>query len=98
MRTWRNWTTGTAIATLLLAVGACTPVDPPPTTVPSDIECRIDRDILETAIEAWTASEGAGEYPDTLDEVAALYLEADFRLEVWTYTRTGDGYVLTGPC
>lgn len=98
MRTWGSWTTGTAAVALILAVGACTPVDPPPTTVPADIVCRADRDTLETAIEAWTVSEGAGRYPDTLEEVAALFLEPDFPLDVWTYTRTVDSYLLTGPC
>ncbi|MCO5322055.1 MAG: hypothetical protein M9922_11740 [Microthrixaceae bacterium] len=97
MTIWRICTTATAALAAIAAVGACTPVDPPPTTIAVDFECRVDRDTLETAIEAWWADPGAGAYPDSLDQ-AAFYLEPDFPLDEWTYARVGTGYTLAGPC
>lgn len=93
----RICTTGATALAALMTVGACTPVDPPPTTIPADLECRVDRDTLETAIEAWWADPGAGAYPDTLDQ-AALYLDPDFPLDEWTYEKVGTSYTLSGPC
>ncbi len=88
---------GATISAALL-LGSCgTPAPGPdaPTTTIDDTACRIERETIETALEAWRVTSDG--YPASLEELVGVFLKRapDFP---WTYESTGAAFTLTGLC
>ncbi len=94
----RAFVAGTTVAAALLLSGCGTPAPEQATTTTTEhdlMRCRVERDTIEVALEAW-AIEHDG-YPSALQELVGVYLE-DAPEFVWTYVSTGTEFTLTGAC
>ncbi len=96
MRALRTVAAGaTLIATSAFGVG-CTP-----TPAPDDetrAACEIERRTIETALAAWNASVGGGQYPSSLADLVGVFIEADWIRLNWIYGSDGASYTMVGPC
>ncbi len=83
------------IATVALGVGCA------PSPLPDDgaqQACEIERATIETALEAWKASDGGGQYPSTFEDLIGVYIKPGSIKVDWLYGSDGASYSLYGPC
>ena len=86
-------------AALVVGVGAVAGCTPNPELPEDDAaRCSVERRTIQTALEAWKASEGAGDYPAELEELVGVFLAPDGIPFGWLYGTDGATYSLFGPC
>jgi len=83
------------VATAAFGVG-CTPTPPPDDE--SQAACEIERRTIETALEAWSADAGGGQYPATLGELGGVFIKPGSIDLDWIYGTDGASFSLFGPC
>jgi hypothetical protein len=80
----------------LVGCGPLPPADPEPD--PDLVQCEIERETIELALEAYLVSEPGMSYPPTLEELLGSYLDPDWVTLPWGYSSTGTAFTLDGPC
>ena len=82
------------IAAAAFGVG-CTPTPPPDDE--SRAACEIERRTIETALAAWQASNGGGQYPSSFEDLLGVFLDPDRDYLNWIYGADGASYTLSAP-
>ena len=89
-----------AASAALVAIAApgvgCTPTPPPDDE--SQVACETERRTIETALEAWRADAGGGQYPSALEDLDGVFIEPGSIDLDWIYGSDGASFSLFGPC